>query len=78
MGSPEPLDPRFTGNVILLQADSRATSFPPHNLVSHKPLKFDSQYQLTGSSSAADTTDKKPAGFTPSGTPLQQLNPARQ
>ena len=74
MGSPPPLDGRFTGNVIYVPAGDRAQSFPPHNLVTQKPPTFDSQYQLTVPGSSAETTDKKPAGFSPVASVLRQLD----
>lgn len=80
MGNPEPLGPRFAGNVIFVPSGDRAQSFPPHNLATQKAPTFDSQYQLTGQTWTADSTDKKPAGFIATGTPLQQMTstPARK
>ena len=74
MGSPQPLDKRFAGNVVYVPSGDRPQSFPPHNLVTQKPPTFDSQYQLTGPGFSAETSDKKPAGFIPIASVLQQMS----
>ena len=40
MGDPTPLEPRFSGNVILAPSDGAALSFPPGNLVTGGPIRF--------------------------------------
>jgi hypothetical protein len=68
MGKPEPLDPRFSGNFIYSAPGDRGPSFPPHNSVSSKPPAFSSKFEFSNSpAAAANSTDKKPVGFSPEG-----------
>jgi hypothetical protein len=65
MGDPEPLETRFSGNVIYLPATDKVSGFPRHNSLSQKPLQFNAKFQLIDS--AANSGDKKPPGFSPEG-----------
>jgi len=73
MGDPPPLDPRFAGNVIYVSGGDRSATFPPHNYLIQKAIKFDSKFQLIGVTAA--TRDNKPAGFTAEGVrfPLETM-----
>jgi hypothetical protein len=65
MGDPAPLEERFTGNVILVPADSAPISFPSGNLVTRGPMRFvdpnNGNYQMIVPK-WTKTTDGKPAG----------------
>lgn len=65
MGSPRPLDERFTGNVMLLGSDDSGHSFPPKNNVASKINYVDAaagNFQLA-SPKWLQTTDGKIAGI---------------
>lgn len=65
MGSPRPLEPRFSGNVMLLVSDDFSHSFPPRNNVTSKINYVDASagnFQLA-SPKWSQTTDGKLAGI---------------
>ncbi len=65
MGSPQPLDPRFSGNVMLLTSDDTSHSFPPKNNVASKINYVDASagnFELA-SPKWSQTTDGKIAGI---------------
>jgi hypothetical protein len=61
MSDPEPMGPRFWGNVMYAQPGN-AQSFPPRNLVTTTPFTFDSNYQLL-TPAWRESTDKQHAGY---------------
>jgi hypothetical protein len=65
MGSPSPLDNRFSGNLILVPSDGKPASFPANNLLTGGAIRFadpsNGNYQLI-SPKWPKTTDGKPPG----------------